>query len=169
MRSWKRVLTDNGSGSGSARFGATLSELGARQTFIRAGRPATNGAVERAQRTILEECWRPSFACSLVPKLHGLTRDLAAYLRYYNEERAHWSADRRADAHPGLDRRAQDEARMTEMCRYISEAVQTRPAGTPATKPPTTMQMIPAISARVVTFTIPTASQARYRRGPATA
>jgi transposase InsO family protein len=85
----ERVLTDNGSEFRSAEFGTTLGELGARQSFIRAGRPATNGAVERVQRTILEECWRPSFARSLVPKLHGLSRDLAAYLRYYNEERAH--------------------------------------------------------------------------------
>ncbi len=85
----ERVLSDNGSEFRSDEFGQTLSELGARQTFIRAGRPATNGAVERAQRTILEECWRPSFARSLVPKLNGLSRDLAAYLRYYNEERAH--------------------------------------------------------------------------------
>jgi transposase InsO family protein len=85
----ERVLTDNGSEFRSAEFGRTLVELGARQTFIRAGRPVTNGAVERVQRTILEECWRPSFARSLVPKLTGLTRDLAAYLRFYNEERAH--------------------------------------------------------------------------------
>jgi transposase InsO family protein len=85
----ERVLTDNGSEFRSAEFGDTVHELGARQTFIRAGRPATNGAVERVQRTILEECWRPSFARSLVPKLTGLTRDLAAYLRFYNEERAH--------------------------------------------------------------------------------
>src|SRR3546814_1778113 len=55
----------------SAAFGRTLGELGARQTFIRAGRPATNGAVERVQRTILEECWRPAFARSLVPKQIG--------------------------------------------------------------------------------------------------
>lgn len=89
--SWRleRVLTDNGSEFRSAEFGQATASLGARQTFIRAGRPATNGAVERAQRTILEECWRPSFARSLVPKLNGLSRDLAAYLRYYNEERAH--------------------------------------------------------------------------------
>jgi hypothetical protein len=40
------------------------------------------------QRTILKECWRPSFARSLVPKLHGLTRDLAAYLRFYNSGRS---------------------------------------------------------------------------------
>ena len=85
----ERALTDNGSEFRSRVFGATLEALGARQTFIRAGRPATNGAVERVQRTILEECWRPSFARSLVPKQTGLTRDLAAYLRFYNEERAH--------------------------------------------------------------------------------
>jgi transposase InsO family protein len=90
-RGWRleRVLTDNGSEFRSAEFGRALVGLGARQTFIRAGRPATNGAVERVQRTILEECWRPSFARSLVPKLTGLARDLAAYLRFYNEERAH--------------------------------------------------------------------------------
>lgn len=85
----ERVLSDNGSEFRSGVFGDTVRELGATHTFIRAGRPATNGAVERVQRTILEECWRPSFARSLVPKLTGLTRDLAAYLRFYNEERAH--------------------------------------------------------------------------------
>ena len=74
----ERVLTDNGSEFRSGVFGDTVRELGATQTFIRAGRPATNGAVERVQRTILEECWRPSFARSLVPKLTGLIRDLAA-------------------------------------------------------------------------------------------
>jgi transposase InsO family protein len=85
----ERTLSDNGSEFRSAEFGDTIRDLGASQTFIRAGRPATNGAVERVQRTILEECWRPAFARSLVPKLHGLSRDLAGYLRYYNEERAH--------------------------------------------------------------------------------
>jgi transposase InsO family protein len=85
----ERVLTDNGSEFRSSVFGDTVRELGATQTFIRAGRPATNGAVERVQRTILEECWRPSFARSLVPKLTGLVRDLEAYLGFYNHERAH--------------------------------------------------------------------------------
>jgi len=90
-RGWRleRVLTDNGSEFRSAVFGATVNELGARQSFIRPGRPSTNGAVERVQRTVLEECWRPSFARSLVPKIGGLSRDLAAYVRFYNEERAH--------------------------------------------------------------------------------
>ena len=85
----ERVLSDNGSEFRSQVFGDAVRALGAHQTFIRAGRPATNGGVERVQRTILEECWRPSFARSLVPKLTGLSRDLAAYLRFYNEERAH--------------------------------------------------------------------------------
>jgi transposase InsO family protein len=85
----ERVLTDNGSEFRSVEFGDTVRELGAVQTFIRPGRPTTNGAVERVQRTILEECWRPSFARSLVPKIGGLERDLASYLRFYNEERAH--------------------------------------------------------------------------------
>jgi transposase InsO family protein len=85
----ERVLSDNGSEFRSSEFGRTIAGLGARQTFIRPGRPTTNGAVERVQRTILEECWRPSFARSLVPKIGGLARDLEAYLRFYNEERAH--------------------------------------------------------------------------------
>ena len=85
----ERALTDNGSEFRSSDFGDSLRELGAVQTFIHPGRPMTNGAVERVQRTILEECWRPSFARSLVPKIGGLERDLASYLRFYNEERAH--------------------------------------------------------------------------------
>lgn len=90
-RGWRLegALTDNGQEFRSSEFGRTLASLGAHQRFIRPGRPTTNGAVERVQRTILEECWRPSFARSLVPKLGGLGRDLATYLRYYNEERAH--------------------------------------------------------------------------------
>ncbi len=85
----ERVLSDNGSEFRSQVFGDAIRDLGATQTFIRPGRPMTNGAVERVQRTILEECWRPSFARSLVPKIGGLSRDLASYLRFYNEERAH--------------------------------------------------------------------------------
>jgi len=60
-----------------------------RPAFIQPGRPPTDGAVERVQRTILEECWRSSFARSLAPKIGGLERDLEAYLRCYHEERTH--------------------------------------------------------------------------------
>jgi transposase InsO family protein len=85
----ERVLSDNGSEFRSQEFGDTLRELGAVQTRIHPGRPTSNGSVERVQRTILEECWRPSFARSLVPKIGGLERDLEAYLAYYDTQRAH--------------------------------------------------------------------------------
>jgi len=90
-RGWQlqRVSTDNGSEFRSSDFGDTIGDLGAVQTFIHPGRPTSNGSVERVQRTILEECWRPSFARSLVPKIGGLSRDLERYLDYYNTERAH--------------------------------------------------------------------------------
>jgi len=88
-RRLERVLTDNGSEFRSQVFGDAVRELAATQTFIRPGRPTSNGSVERVQRTILEECWRPSFARSLVPKIGALNRDLESYLRFYNEERAH--------------------------------------------------------------------------------
>ena len=85
----ERVLSDNGSEFRSAVFGQAIRDLGAVQTFIRAGRPATNGAVERVQRTILEECWRPAFARNARAQA---PRPLAGPGRlpdYYNTERAH--------------------------------------------------------------------------------
>jgi transposase InsO family protein len=90
-RGWRleRALTDNGSEFRSQDFGDALRDVGAQQRFIHPGRPQTNGSVERVQRTILEECRRPSFARSLVPKIGGLSRDLEHDLAYYNEERAH--------------------------------------------------------------------------------
>ena len=83
------VLTDNGSEFKSAVFRQAIRELGAEHRFIRAGRPQTNGCVERVQRTVLEECWRPSFARSVVPSSTGLKRDLAAYVTSYNWYRSH--------------------------------------------------------------------------------
>jgi transposase InsO family protein len=83
------VTTDNGSEFRNEGFSATVTALGARHRLIRAGRPTSNGAAERVQRTILEECWRPSFARSLVPRYTALRRDLDAYLSYYNYDRAH--------------------------------------------------------------------------------
>jgi transposase InsO family protein len=85
----REVGTDNGSEFRSREFGAEVERLGARQRFIRAGRPNSNGCVERLQLTILEECWRPSFARSLVPKMTALQKDLEIYLRDYNFDRAH--------------------------------------------------------------------------------
>jgi transposase InsO family protein len=88
---WKlrEVTTDNGSEFRSREFSEPVERLGARQRFIKAGRPNSNGCVERLQLTILEECWRPAFARSLVPKMTALQRDLDEYLVDYNTDRAH--------------------------------------------------------------------------------
>lgn len=85
----KEVTTDNGSEFRAKHFRDGVDELGARQRFIRAGRPNSNGCVERVQLTILEECWRPAFARSLVPKMTALALDLDEYLIDYNYDRAH--------------------------------------------------------------------------------
>jgi transposase InsO family protein len=85
----ERVSTDNGSEFRNHVFDAELERLGARHTLISPGRPQSNGFVERVQRTILEECWKPSFARYLVPKYMGLRRELVRYLGTYNHDRAH--------------------------------------------------------------------------------
>lgn len=91
LAGWKlqTVSTDNGSEFASQEFRRAAESHGARQRRIKAGRPTSNGCVERVQLTILEECWRPSFARSLVPKITALRRDLEEYLADYNFDRAH--------------------------------------------------------------------------------
>jgi transposase InsO family protein len=88
---WKlaQVTTDNGSEFASQEFGAACAAEGARQWRIKAGNPNSNGCVERAQLTILEECWRPAFARSLAPKITALRRDLDEYLAEFNYDRTH--------------------------------------------------------------------------------
>ena len=90
-RGWRleAVTTDNASEFRSSQFRAAIERTGARHIFIRAGRPQSNGYVERVQGTILEECWKPAFARYLIPKYTGLRLDLDRYLRYYNADRAH--------------------------------------------------------------------------------
>jgi len=90
-RGWRleAISSDNGSEFTSRAFGEALERMGVEHRRIHAGRPQSNGFVERAQRTVLEECWRPAFARYLTPKLTGLRRDLQAFLAYYNADRAH--------------------------------------------------------------------------------
>ena len=83
------AISDNGSEFRAREVSDRLAELGVEQRRIRAGRPTSNGDVERLQQTILEECWRPSFARSLVPKLTALESDLESHLWTYNHDRAH--------------------------------------------------------------------------------
>ena len=82
------MLSDNGNEFGRREFAAALP-AGTRHTQIRAGRPQTNGHVERLHRTILEECWRPAFARFLQVRLAGLTGHLHTYLQHYNYHREH--------------------------------------------------------------------------------
>jgi transposase InsO family protein len=88
---WKlhEITTDNGSEFASRQFGSACEKVGARQWRIKAGNPNSNGCVERAQLSILEECWRPAFARSLAPKVTALRRDLTEYLDEFNFDRAH--------------------------------------------------------------------------------
>ena len=85
----REVTTDNGSEFRAKEFGAACEAADARQRRIKAGRPNSNGCVERLQLTILEECWRPAFARSLAPKITALERDLDEYLHYFNTDRTH--------------------------------------------------------------------------------
>ena len=84
-----RVSTDNAGEFTSATFTEALRRADVRHTRIRAGRPQSNGCVERVHQTILEECYRPTFARALIPRFTALRRDLAQYLQYYNHDRAH--------------------------------------------------------------------------------
>src|SRR5204863_5093769 len=87
---WKleRVITDNGN-EFRASFDQLLEHRHIRHTRIRPGRPQTNGHVERLHKTILDECWRPSFARYLYPRYTGLRRELDTYLAFYNHDRVH--------------------------------------------------------------------------------
>jgi transposase InsO family protein len=102
LAGWKlrTVTTDNHSEFASSEFGKVLAAAGARQRRIKAGRPTANGCLERVQLTILEECWPPSFARSLVPKLTALTRDLDEFLHYYNTDRAYTGRHTKAANRP---------------------------------------------------------------------
>jgi transposase InsO family protein len=85
----ERVLTDNGNEFQAGFHALITDKLEARHTFIRSGRPQTNGHVERLHRTILEECWRPAFARNVYVRFTGLRRDLGHHLRAYNFDRVH--------------------------------------------------------------------------------
>ena len=84
LRGWslEKVISD-ASEFRSQEFEQAVQRATARHLFIRAGRPQTNGVVERVQQTILEECWKPAFARYLIPKYTGLRLDLDRYLNYY--------------------------------------------------------------------------------------
>jgi transposase InsO family protein len=85
----QEVTIDNGSEFRAREFSDAVETVGATHRRIKAGRPDSNGRVERLQLTILEDCRRPAFARSLAPRSTALQRDLDDYLRYLNHDRAH--------------------------------------------------------------------------------
>ena len=85
----KAISTDNGNEYRTQLFRDTLEALGIKHRFIRAGRPQSNGKVERVQGTILEECYQPALIGYVEPSITGLRRDLNDYLTYYNHHRPH--------------------------------------------------------------------------------
>jgi hypothetical protein len=76
---WRRPCRTTPASSGPSSSAAPSPSWAPGHQFIHAGRPQTNGCVERVQRTILEECWKPVFARYLFPTDTSLRRELARY------------------------------------------------------------------------------------------
>ncbi len=85
----KAISTDNGNEFRAQLFRDTLESLDVEHRFIRAGRPQSNGKVERVQGTINQECYQPALINYVQPSITGLRRDLDDYLNYYNYRRPH--------------------------------------------------------------------------------
>jgi len=86
---WDAVTTDNGNEFRAQLFRDTIEGLDVEHRFIRAGRPQTNGKVERVQGTLIQELYQPTLINYIEPSITGLRRDLDAYLKYYNHKRRH--------------------------------------------------------------------------------
>jgi len=86
------VLTDNGREfCGTERHPfelyLALNDLEHRRTRVR--RPQTNGFVERFNRTVLDEFFRPAFRTKFYESVEALQDDLDVWLVHYNTERPH--------------------------------------------------------------------------------
>jgi transposase InsO family protein len=81
----ERILTDNGTGYRSLAWRDRCAELGIRHTHTRPYRPATNGKVERFNRTLLDEWAYARLWRSERSRARGLDR----FLHRYNHHRHH--------------------------------------------------------------------------------
>jgi transposase InsO family protein len=81
----ERVLSDNGSGYRSLLWSDTCAELGLRSTHTKPYHPATNGKVERFNRTLADE-WA---YVRLFKSEAARARTLDAFLHRYNHHRHH--------------------------------------------------------------------------------
>jgi transposase InsO family protein len=82
--SLQEVTTDSGPEFRAREFSEAVERLGARQRLIKADGHNASRCVRRLQRTILEECWCPFLARSVVPNVAALQRELDAYLDSLN-------------------------------------------------------------------------------------
>lgn len=89
----KAVLTDNGreyrgrEEQHPYEIYLGLNDIEHRLTKVKS--PRTNGFVERFNRTVLDEFFRPAFRTKLYTSLKALQKDLDKWLYHYNHERAH--------------------------------------------------------------------------------
>jgi transposase InsO family protein len=81
----ERILTDNGNGYRSKQWAARCAQLGIRHTRTRPYRPATNGKVERFNRTLTEEWAYARLWTSETSRARALDR----FLHRYNHHRHH--------------------------------------------------------------------------------
>ncbi len=86
------MLTDNGreycgTDSHPYELFLELNEIEHRRTKVR--NPRTNGFVERFNRTVLDEFFRPAFRQKYYESVEVLQKDLDKWLRSYNNERSH--------------------------------------------------------------------------------
>ena len=88
----KAVLTDNGReycGRETHPYELYLSLNDIEHRKTRVKHPQTNGFVERFNRTVLDEFFRPAFRTTLYTAVEALQKDLNKWLKFYNEERTH--------------------------------------------------------------------------------
>jgi transposase InsO family protein len=88
----KAVLTDNGRefcGRDHHPFELylALNDIEHRNTKVKS--PQTNGFVERFNRTVLDEFFRPAFRQKYYESVKALQKDLDKWLKFYNNERPH--------------------------------------------------------------------------------
>lgn len=96
-KSWKlpikAILTDNGREYWGREYQQAyelylaLNDIEHRKT--RVGSPKTNGFVERFNRTVLDEFFRPALRTRFYNSLEQLQQDLDEWLKHYNYKRPH--------------------------------------------------------------------------------
>ena len=121
---WKlrEVTTDNGSEFRARHFRAARRARSARASGSSApGVRTATAASNASSSTILEECWRPAFARSLVPKTTALAQDLDEYLqRLQLRPRPHRAPHPRTRARRHRLRCPQDQPRtMTDLSLHL--------------------------------------------------